>query len=160
MWNTGQRRFCSCFVAWCLVWSGSAVAAVAQEVPAGPQEPQIAQASAEAERAIARFRLPPGWQGHVFAAEPQVANPVAFALDHAGRVYVCESFRQNQGVTDNRGHDERWLNADLAAQTVADRIRYHRELLGAAAADYTKHDDRLRLLEVFSFAPCGGFLSF
>ena len=55
---------------------------------------------------------------------------VAFDVDNRGRVFVCESFRQNQGVTDNRKHDETWLLADLAAETVQDRIDYHKTLTG------------------------------
>ena len=86
------------------------------------------------------------WQISLFAAEPDVANIVAFDVDNQGRVWVCESFRQNRGVTDNRGHDETWLKRDLAAQTVQDRIDYHLELLGDQAATYTEQDDRIRLL--------------
>lgn len=112
-----------------------------------PVPPTIAEASSEGVEAIAGFRVPEGWQIKQYAAEPDVANIVAFDIDNLGRMFVCETFRQNQGVTDNRGHDEQWLRADLAAQTVQDRIDYHRELLGDAAAEYTKHDDRIRLVE-------------
>src|SRR5690606_9817754 len=35
----------------------------------------------------------------------------------------------------------------LAAQTVEDRLAYIKKHLGEKAADYTKHDDRIRLLE-------------
>ena len=34
--------------------------------------------------------LPPGFRMHVFAAEPDVRQPIAFALDHRGRVWVAE----------------------------------------------------------------------
>ncbi|WP_164103290.1 PVC-type heme-binding CxxCH protein [Candidatus Laterigemmans baculatus] len=112
-----------------------------------PVPPTIAEASEEGAQAIAGFRIPEGWQIQLYAAEPDVANIVAFDIDNLGRMFVCETFRQNQGVTDNRGHDEKWLKADLAAQTVQDRIDYHRELLGDAAAEYTKQDDRIRLVE-------------
>ncbi|MGN6134419.1 MAG: PVC-type heme-binding CxxCH protein, partial [Aureliella sp.] len=66
--------------------------------------------------------------------------------DRLSRVFVCESFRQSAGVTDNRGHDQTWLRADLAAKSVQDRIDYHRKLLGDKADEYTAHDDRIRLL--------------
>lgn len=111
-----------------------------------PFPPKIAEASDEGEQAMAGFKLPANWKIGLFAAEPDVANVVAFDVDRHGRVFLCESFRQNQGVTDNRGHDETWLKRDLAAQTVADRVAYHRELLGAEAETYTDHDDRIRLL--------------
>ncbi|MFG0264076.1 MAG: PQQ-dependent sugar dehydrogenase, partial [Rhodopirellula sp. JB055] len=111
-----------------------------------PLTPQIAEASDEAAQAMAGFKIPEGWKIELFAAEPNVANIVAFTVDPQGRVYVCESFRQNRGVTDNRGHDDEWLLADLSAETVQDRIDYHKRLLGEAAITYAQHDDRIRRL--------------
>lgn len=107
---------------------------------------KIAEASAEAEQAMGAFRKPDGWQVALFASEPNVANPVAMFVDRLARVFVCESFRQGTGVTDNRGHDQTWLHADLAAQSVQDRIDYHRKLLGEKSKEFTEHDDRIRLL--------------
>ncbi len=109
-------------------------------------EPVVARASDDPTSQIASFKFPESWTCEVFAAEPDVANPVVLAVDHQGRVYVCESFRQNQGVTDNRGHDKAWLMADLAANTVADRIAYHRKLLAEEAPNYEKQVDRIRIL--------------
>jgi quinoprotein glucose dehydrogenase len=109
--------------------------------------PEVAEASSEGEEAMQVIRFPEGWEIELFAAEPNVANVVAFDIDHAGRIYVAETYRQNRGVTDNRGHDEKWLLADLAAETVQDRIDYHRELLGDAVVTYEQYDDRVRRLE-------------
>ncbi|WP_235908345.1 PVC-type heme-binding CxxCH protein [Roseiconus nitratireducens] len=111
-----------------------------------PLTPEIAEASGEARDAMAAIRIPDGWQIDLWAAEPDLANVVAFDIDSRGRVYVCETFRQNRGVTDNRGHDRQWLLADLAAKTVQDRIDYHKRLLGEAAVTYAQHDDRIRRL--------------
>lgn len=115
--------------------------------PPEPETPKIASASDEGEKALASFRKPDGWISQLVAAEPNLANPVAFYIDHSGRIFVCESFRQGVGVTDNRSHDEKWLQADLAAMTVEDRIRFHRELLGEKAIEYELKDDRIRLLK-------------
>ncbi|MBW3598012.1 MAG: HEAT repeat domain-containing protein [Planctomycetes bacterium] len=120
-------------------------AAVAQETPA-PQAPHVAAASPEAEQAMENFIRPEGVKIELFAAEPDVANIVAFAFDNQGRVYVCETFRQQRGVEDNRGHGH-WLDDDLAAQTVADRLAYINKHLGERAIEYTEQDDRIRLLE-------------
>ncbi|TWU07502.1 PVC-type heme-binding CxxCH protein [Stieleria varia] len=109
-----------------------------------PLEPEVAQASDEPAAAMAAISTAEGWKIDLFAAEPLVANIVTFDIDHRGRLFVCESYRQNRGVTDNRGHDEQWLLADLAAQTVQDRIDYHKRLLGEAAITYAQHDDRIR----------------
>lgn len=108
--------------------------------------PEIADASQEPAEAMAAIRLPQGWKISVWAAEPDVANVAAFDIDRSGRIYVCETFRQNRGVTDNRGHDRKWLMADLASKTVQDRIDYHKRLLGEAAITYAQHDDRIRRL--------------
>ena len=114
--------------------------------PAGPpEEPSIAAASNQGQQALAGFKLPAGWQRQLFAAEPMLANPVAFGIDPQGRVFVCETFRQSKGVEDNRGRGY-WLNDDLAAETVDDRVAYVKKHLKEKAADFTRHDDRLRLL--------------
>lgn len=135
---------------WFLLLAGCAslVATVhGQAQPPRPTEPEVAIASDEGERALAGFQLPEGWRGQLFAAEPLLANPVAFYVDDRGRVFVCETFRQSRGVTDNRDHDERWLDDDLAARTVADRRAYHRRQLGDKFSEFTRYDDRLRLVE-------------
>lgn len=114
--------------------------------PKGGEVPALAPASDEGETAIGSFKFPESMDCNLFAAEPMFANPVAFAFDRMGRVFVCESYRQNKGVTDNRGHDGKWLDADLAAMNVQDRIRYHRELLGKESSDYERFDDLIRVL--------------
>ena len=108
-------------------------------------EPPVAEASNEGKLAIPRFRVPKGMTVSLAAAEPLVANPVAFHVDSKGRVFVCETFRQQKGVEDNRYHMG-WLNDDLAAQTVEDRVRMFRKHLSDKADEYTKEHDRIRLL--------------
>ena len=111
-----------------------------------PQKPKIAPASDEGMQAISTFKVPPFIKVELFAAEPDVANPVAIDVDRFGRVYVCESFRQENGVEDNREHPE-WLNDDLQARTVADRLAYMKKHLKAKILSYSAQDDRIRLLE-------------
>ena len=110
-----------------------------------PQPPKIEQASDEAQQAIAQFKYPRQLKCEVFAAEPDVANVVAFHRDFQGRVYVCETFRQERGVEDNRGHGH-WMDEELSAKTVQDRIDYIRKYVPDADKSYTQHDDRIRLL--------------
>ena len=108
--------------------------------------PILAEASGEASNAIKGFKKPEGWLCELFAAEPMTGNPVAFTIDGKGRVFICESYRQGIGVTDNRSHDAVWLQADLSAMTVEDRIAFHRRLLGEQLKDYESKDDIIRLL--------------
>ena len=51
--------------------------------------------SKAAELAIFGFRIPAGMKMEVFAAEPQLASPVAICIDEKGRVYVAEEYRFN-----------------------------------------------------------------
>ena len=108
--------------------------------------PPVAPASEDGQQAIGGFKVPDGVNVQLFAAEPMVANPVVFGIDHRGKVYVCETFRQQKGVEDNRSHMS-WLLDDLSLQTVDDRIAMFRKHLGDKVSDYTKEHDRLRLIQ-------------
>ena len=101
---------------------------------------------AEAEMAMKGFKAPPGVTLELFAAEPMVANPVAFTIDDRGRFFVAESYRQSKGIEDNRGHGE-WLLHDLAARTVEDRLAYIKKFAGDKIGRYTQFEDRITLVE-------------
>ena len=111
-----------------------------------PQLPVIEAASDEGEKAIAQFKYPDGVKCELYAAEPDVANIVAIHRDYQGGMFVCETFRQGKGVEDNRKHGN-WMDEELAAQTVQDRIDYIRKYIPDADKAYTAHDDRIRLLK-------------
>src|SRR5215210_8006027 len=90
----------------------------------------IVAASSEAEAAMKQFRVPPGFKVELFAAEPMLANPVAFSIDEKGRVFVAETYRHSavgpayrfyEGVFDIRSHMD-WLEQDLASRSVEDRV--------------------------------------
>lgn len=108
-------------------------------------EPAIAEASNEGELAMKGFQLPKGMIGSLFAAEPLMANPVAFCIDEKGRIYVAETFRQQRGVEDNRYHMN-WLHDDLALKTVEQRVEMFKKHLGDKVSEYAAHHDRIRLL--------------
>jgi len=110
-------------------------------------KPEVAPASPEASQASKSFRVAPGTKLSLFAAEPMLANPVAFCTDEHGRFYVAETFRHDAGVTDNRNHMN-WLDADMACRTVNDRVEMYRKYLGKEgfAAFNTEHE-RVRMVE-------------
>lgn len=133
----------------CLAWSAGLVPDAKSEKKdetQAPAEPKIAEASNDGETAIKGFRKPAELDVKLVAAEPLMANPVCFCFDEKGRILVAETFRQGKGVEDNRNHMH-WLEDDLAAQTVADRLRFFEKHLKEKVQDYTKEDDRIRLLE-------------
>jgi quinoprotein glucose dehydrogenase len=119
---------------------------LAADNPSTEYHPTIAPASKEAEQAIAKFRAPAGLKIDLWAAEPLLANPVAFTFDEKGRCYVAETFRLHAGVTDIRGHLD-WLDDDLACRTVADRLAMMRKHDGKNYDSYGVHHDRVRRLE-------------
>jgi len=122
-------------------------AGLAADLPdASRHRPAIAAASDEGRQAIARFRLPPGATIRLLAAEPMLANPVAFAFDEQGRAYVAETFRFHKGVTDLRSHMH-WLEDDLASRTVADRVAMYRKHLGEEFPTYSVEQERIKRLE-------------
>jgi hypothetical protein len=84
--------------------------------------PKVAPPSDEAERALKRFRVPKGFEVELFAAEPLLANPVAFTIDERGRFFVAETFRLHAGVTDIRQHMD-WLDEELASKSAPIRTR-------------------------------------
>src|SRR5437588_12870365 len=45
-----------------------------------------------AAEAAEKMRLPPGFKATVFAAEPDVQNPIAMAWDARGRLWVAENY--------------------------------------------------------------------
>jgi len=45
-----------------------------------------------AAEAAAKMRLPPGFKAAVFAAEPDVQNPIAMAWDARGRLWIAENY--------------------------------------------------------------------
>lgn len=131
-----------------------------------PATPHVAPASDEARRALKNFRLPPGWKVELIAAEPDLANPVAFAFDEQERIYVVETFRLGEGVLDIRGRGD-WpsagfkkglpadrvarlvdetLDADLACRTVEDREKMLRMYFAEKVGSLEQQVDRVRLL--------------
>ncbi|MFG0334714.1 MAG: PVC-type heme-binding CxxCH protein, partial [Maioricimonas sp. JB049] len=135
-----RSRGLSVFVCGCLVFATLATALVAEEY-----QPEIAPASDEGKLAIQGFKIPDGVEVELFAAEPMLANPVAFCIDERGRVFVAETFRQSKGVEDNRGHMD-WLERDLALTTVEERRKMFEDFLGEKVASYSEEHDRIRLL--------------
>src|SRR5687767_9231971 len=107
--------------------------------------PFIAPESNEGELAMKRFRVPKGFKVELVAAEPLLANPVAFCIDEQGRFYVAETFRLHTGVTDIRGHMD-WLDEDLASRSVEERIAMMKRHEGKRISEYAKDSDRVRLL--------------
>ena len=66
--------------------------AVAGDLPAPPNTGSPVTPPLPPAAAAAGFRVPEGFRVNVFAAEPEVRNPVAMAWDTRGRLWVGENF--------------------------------------------------------------------
>ncbi len=49
--------------------------------------------------------LPPGFKATLFAGEPDVKQPIAFALDHRGRLWVAEAYTYPVRAKEGQGKD-------------------------------------------------------
>lgn len=126
----------------------------------------VRPASDEGQRAMKSFALPPGFKVELIAAEPMIANPVAFTIDDLGRIYVVETFRHSDGVLDIRGRrgwpdrnfkeglpkerlqnlSSEVLDTDMAVRTVDDRLYYLKNYFGNDAKGLAGQTDRIRML--------------
>jgi quinoprotein glucose dehydrogenase len=109
-------------------------------------QPQVAGPSPEASQAAKSIRLAPGLKLELFAAEPLLANPVAFSIDEKGKFFVAETFRLHAGVTDNRSHMN-WLDADMALKSVPERVEMYRKFLSPKEFEnYQVEHERVRMI--------------
>ncbi|EEF61720.1 PVC-type heme-binding CxxCH protein [Pedosphaera parvula] len=57
------------------------------------------------EDAAKEMTLPPGFKAHLFAGEPDVKQPIAFAIDHRGRIWVAEAYTYPIPAPEGQGKD-------------------------------------------------------
>ena len=100
----------------------------------------------EALQSVRKLRVPAGLKVELFAAEPQFVNPVCMSVDLQGRVYVAETHRRHSAVLEVWDRRD-WLDDDLAARTVADRVALYRRKLGSAADKLSADSERIRVLQ-------------
>ncbi|HEB53085.1 MAG TPA: c-type cytochrome [bacterium] len=129
-----------------LLLATTAFAQHGQQQSDDPNEPMyVAPASDEARQQIQSFQLAAGLTAELVAAEPDLCNGVAFAIDDHGNFYVGETFRVGDGVFDDRNFLQ-WLDEDLAATSVADRIRYYEKHLPDRLERLRAFTERIRML--------------
>ena len=64
----------------------------ADEFPTPPNTEQGAPSPISPQEALAAIKLPPGFRATLFAAEPDVQNPIAMTFDARGRLWVAENY--------------------------------------------------------------------
>lgn len=101
------------------------------------------------EKSFELLQVLDGFSKKLIASEPEIMDPVAFCFDDDGNILVAESFRQEQGVEDNRS-SEFWLAWDLDLQSVHDRLlmyEYFADQRINGMEYYSEFEDRIRLLQ-------------
>src|SRR5438876_769286 len=78
---------------WPFLWTFSLAAS---EFPAPYNTETEKSAPMPPAEAAAKMKLPPGFKATVFAAEPDVQNPIAMAWDGRGRLWVAENYTYAQ----------------------------------------------------------------
>ncbi|MDB6039192.1 MAG: hypothetical protein JWM99_3033 [Verrucomicrobiales bacterium] len=157
--NSKLRSFCA---------RGLLIACLSLSVvplPAGETSvtPRIFPASDEAEKALKAIHPAAGLKVDLFAAEPQVVNPVAFSFDQKGQVYVVETFRRRAGVLEIESRAD-WedpaitkilgkefvehymLAEDLACKSVEENIAFLKRHFGNRAGNLSGLSERIQLL--------------
>jgi len=73
-------------------------------VALGADEPALSTGFSP-EEAAQRMTLPPGFKATLFAGEPDVVQPIAFAIDDRGRLWVAEAYTYPMRAKAGEGRD-------------------------------------------------------
>lgn len=112
-----------------------------------PAAPLLAPASSEGQARIKQFKIAPGLKVDLWAAEPMLANPVAFSVDEQGRVWTSETYRYRTSVLDIR-HYMFMLEDDLASRSIDDRLATIRKWFGPEGEKaLSRETEVIRLIE-------------
>lgn len=77
----------------------------AQVIKAPPPLDVVKHQGLSADQAVAEMKLPEGFKATVFAAEPDIVQPVAMAIDDRGRVWVAEAMNYPKKAPEGEGKD-------------------------------------------------------
>jgi glucose/arabinose dehydrogenase len=70
-----------------------------------PPLDEVKFAGLSPDQAAKEMTLPPGFSAKVFAAEPDVKQPIAFAIDDRGRLWVAEGYTYPKRAPEGQGKD-------------------------------------------------------
>jgi putative membrane-bound dehydrogenase-like protein len=89
---------------------------------AGPGQPKGTPGPMAAKEVAAKMTLPPGFQATLFAAEPEVVQPIAFTFDDRGRMWVVECLSYPHWIKDGKpGKDRIVILEDTDGDGVHDK---------------------------------------
>src|SRR5262245_4238960 len=101
------------------------------------------------EESVKRFQVPPGWEVKVFAAEPDIINPIAFTIDERGRLWVVECFEYPKRTPPGkRSRDRIKILEDADGDGKADKVTVWAEGKDFPAGDHNNGFDMASGIEV------------
>lgn len=112
-----MRRWSVAVVSGLILLSGLLGAAI--DPPPAPNTQRPGDEPMSPAEARASIRLPEGFRATLFAAEPDVRQPVAFTFDHRGRLWVVECYSYPEW----KAHDRVLIFEDTDGDGVHDRRR-------------------------------------
>ncbi|HEX6961170.1 MAG TPA: PVC-type heme-binding CxxCH protein, partial [Lacipirellula sp.] len=81
---------------------------------AGPRKPDdYPYAGLPGEEAVKVMQLPEGFKATLFAAEPDVKQPIAMAIDHRGRLWIAEAYEYPVRAKEGEGRDRILIFEDV-----------------------------------------------
>jgi len=96
------------------------------------------------EETVRRMKAHPGWEVKLFAAEPQLVNPIAYTVDERGRIWVVESFEYPKRTPkDAMPRDRIKVLEDTDGDGVCDKVT-----IWAEGKDFPVHFDMASGIEV------------
>ena len=112
------------------LWESSAPPALSYTTPVvpipnyeHPEEEPLQQAPLAPEHTLAYSQVPDGFEAKLFAAEPEIVNPIAMNWDERGRLWVLETLDYpNDKYPLGEGHDSIKILEDTNHDGRADKI--------------------------------------
>ncbi len=84
------------------------------ETPSAARKPDAyPYAGLPGEEAVAVMTLPEGFKAYLFAAEPDVKQPIAMAIDDRGRLWVAEAYEYPVRAPEGKGRDRILIFQDV-----------------------------------------------
>ncbi len=125
-----MKSYALCFLVPLILTGCSGKAALRYSSASNSVSTHQLQAPLTPEETLTRLEVPPGFDVHVFAHEPDIVNPIALAWDERGRLWVVESTNYpHDHVGEESGTDRITICEDTDGDYRADRfIRFAEDL--------------------------------
>lgn len=131
--STALERSLVCFLT--LISAGGVFVHAVEAVPAKPSGAKKPLPSPE--EVVKAAPVAEGLRMDVWAAEPMVSNPVAFAFDGKGRAWIAETQRRKSSLLDIRSFSA-WAPQSLALRSVEEKVALLKKILPEGASSSSK----------------------